>query len=191
MTHHEVLTLLGISGVAATFAGFTGVVAAFGRRAERAWLPEERFRLANLLLLSLGACFLAFLPIVIDSLGLAPSHLWHVAGPVLAIFCAAYAIYVEPRRREVVRSRRSALHPGAVLVIRGCVLGAFSLQLLGVSGVLGARGSGAYVTGLVLLLVPAAIQFTYLVLSSPPSDDAKRGERDVSIAGARRDEEGV
>ena len=63
MHEHTVLVLLGIAGVAATFAGFSGVVAAFGRRAHGEWLPEEHFRLANMLLISLGACLFAFVPL--------------------------------------------------------------------------------------------------------------------------------
>jgi len=60
MHENVVFVLLGIAGVASTFAGFAGVVATFGRRAQGKWLPEERFRLINMIVLSLLlACFLS------------------------------------------------------------------------------------------------------------------------------------
>ena len=58
MTEHAVLALLGIASVATAITGFSGVVAVFGGRADGKWLPAERFRTTNMLVLSLGACLL-------------------------------------------------------------------------------------------------------------------------------------
>jgi len=73
MQEHSVLTLLGISGVGATFAGFSGVVAAFDRRAHGNWHPEERFRLINMVLISLSTCLLALVrenvPVTVEIAG--------------------------------------------------------------------------------------------------------------------------
>jgi hypothetical protein len=55
MDEHIVLTLVTIAGLGATFAGFSGVVAVFDRRAQGEWNPEELFRLTNMLVMSLGA----------------------------------------------------------------------------------------------------------------------------------------
>ena len=41
MDEHVLHILLGFAGVGATFAGFSGVVAVFGRRAHGEWLPED------------------------------------------------------------------------------------------------------------------------------------------------------
>jgi hypothetical protein len=68
---HVLHILLGFAGVGATFAGFSGVVAVFGRRAHGEWLPEDLFRLRNLMFMSLGVCLLAFAPLVLTT--------WHLA----------------------------------------------------------------------------------------------------------------
>src|SRR6267378_35434 len=65
MHENVVFVLLGIADVASTFAGFAGVVATFGRRAQGKWLPEERFRLINIIVLSLVACLFSFVPLLI------------------------------------------------------------------------------------------------------------------------------
>jgi hypothetical protein len=80
MDETTVLTLLGIAGVAATFAGFSGVVAVFGRRAHGEWFLEDRFRLTNMLVTSLGACLLAFIPILGALLQLRGPQLWGMAS---------------------------------------------------------------------------------------------------------------
>src|SRR5882762_1337807 len=64
MDERTVLVLLGIASVAATFAGFSGVVAVFGRRAHGEWFLEDRFRLTNMLVTSLGAGLYAFIPLI-------------------------------------------------------------------------------------------------------------------------------
>ncbi len=63
MNEHAVMTLLGIGSVATAISGFSGVVAAFSGRADGKWLPSERFRTTNMLVLSLGACLLSFVPL--------------------------------------------------------------------------------------------------------------------------------
>ena len=171
MTHHNVLVLLGIAGVAATFTGFTGVVAAFGHRAEGGWRPEEQFRLVNMLCMSLGACLLSFVPLAVDALGLSAARLWTVAGTAMALFCVAYVVYAEPRRRRLARSRPAALHPWVAAIFWACLILAVALQALNAAHVL-EYGAGAFITGLVLLLVPAAIQFAYLVLAPVSADGA-------------------
>ena len=90
MQEHSVLTLLGISGVAATFAGFSGVVAAFDRRAHGNWHPEERFRLINMVVIALSTCLLALTPLTEESLGLSESALWMTASILMGAFCVVY-----------------------------------------------------------------------------------------------------
>ena len=87
MLDNAAFVLLGIAGVASTFTGFAGVVATFGRRGEGQWLPEERFRLINMILLSLVACLLSFVPLIEDLFHLAEVTLWTVASVLLSLFC--------------------------------------------------------------------------------------------------------
>jgi hypothetical protein len=87
MRDNAAFVLLGIAGVASTFAGFAGVVATFGRRAEGQWLPEERFRLINMIVLSLVACLLSFVPLIEDCFTWPKSR----CGRLTAYFSAYFA----------------------------------------------------------------------------------------------------
>ena len=93
MSEHAILTLLGIASVATAITGFSGVVAVFGGRAEGKWSPADRFRTRNMLILSLGACLLSFVPLL-EELFRIPDHLiWITTSSVLILFCVAYFVY--------------------------------------------------------------------------------------------------
>ena len=55
--------LLGLAEVSVAFAGFSGVVAALGRKAE--WTDIERYRFTNLVTVSIATALFSFLPMVI------------------------------------------------------------------------------------------------------------------------------
>jgi hypothetical protein len=172
MLDNAAFVLLGMAGVASTFAGFAGVVATFGRRAEGQWLPEERFRLINMIVLSLVACLLSFVPLIEDLFHLAEVTLWTVDSVLLSLFCTAYVVYVVPQRWRLDQSRHGALRPwmaAALIIAFGF---AIVLQALNATGVLVERGAGPYVAGLSLLLTIAGLQFALLVLT--PSNSTKQ-----------------
>ena len=88
MNEHAVMTLLGIGSVATAISGFSGVVAAFSGRADGKWLPAERFRTTNMLVLSLGACLLSFVPLTEEVLRIPDRVLWMIASLALFGFCS-------------------------------------------------------------------------------------------------------
>jgi hypothetical protein len=83
-----------------------------GRRAQGKWLPEERFRLINMIVLSLVACLFSFVPLIQDLFHLAEVTLWTVANILLSIFCAVYFVYVVPQRWRLNRSRHGRSRHG-------------------------------------------------------------------------------
>lgn len=161
-----VFILLGIAGVASTFAGFAGVVVTFTRRARGEWLPEEHFRLTNMLVLSLGACFFAFVPLMECLFRLPEAALWTVASILQGLFCAVHFAYAMPRRKRLEQSRPWVIRKwmSAVMIIG--MISAFVLQALNAVGAIVERGAGPYVVGLGLLLTISGFQFALLVL--PP-----------------------
>ena len=165
MHENVVFELLGIAGVASTFAGFAGVVATFGRRAQGKWLPEERFRLINMLVLSLAACLLSFVPLIEELFHLAEVALWAGSSILLGTFCAGYCVYVTPQRWRLNQLRQGALRPWMAAVLILAFGFAIVLQALNATGVLVERGAGPFVVGLLLLLMIAAFQFALLVLT--------------------------
>lgn len=165
MTEHAILVLLGIASVATAISGFSGVVAVFGGRAEGKWAPEDRFRTTNMLILSLGAALLSFLPVVEELFAIPDQILWVTASVALFAFCAFYYVYTAIMLRKPSLRRPGALIKWVRVVYFICLALAIVLQVLNVAGVLVARGAAPYVAGLMFVLIPAGLQFAFLVLA--------------------------
>jgi hypothetical protein len=165
MNEHAVMTLLAIASIALAIAGFSGVVAAFGGRAEGKWQPAERFRITNMLVLSMGACLLSLVPLAEESLRIPDRLLWVIASVALLVFCSFYYV------RTVMLLRRPKLRRPGVLVewVRvvyfACLSLAIILQVLNVGGEWIERGPGPFIAGLLLMLIPAGLMFVFLVLT--------------------------
>lgn len=164
MNDHAVMTLLGIASVATAISGFSGVVAVFSGR-DGKWLPAERFRTTNMLILSLGAAVLSFVPLTEELCQMSESLLWVTSSGCLVVFCAFYFV------RTAILLRRPALRAPGVLVqwVRVvyfvCLSLAIALQVINVTEVWVKRGSGPFIGGLMFVLIPAALQFAFLVLT--------------------------
>src|SRR5258706_14434773 len=164
MDERTVLILLGIAGVAATFAGFSGVGAVFGRRAHGEWFLEDRFRLTNMLVTSLGACLFAFLPTVGVLLHRHGSDLWAVASLLMCAYCVAYIMNLIPNWQHLIFKHPGVLSAWASVVVLTSAGVAALVQLLNAISILFHREPGPYILGLLLLLIIAGLQFALLVL---------------------------
>jgi hypothetical protein len=78
----DVLSLLAELAIA--IAGFSGIVAVFGRRSAGKWTPADRARLVGLLTLSLTAALFSVLPLVLLSVPVSDEACWRVLGLLLA-----------------------------------------------------------------------------------------------------------
>jgi hypothetical protein len=164
MDEHVLHILLGFAGVGATFAGFSGVVAVFGRRAHGEWLPEDLFRLRNLMFMSLGVCLLAFAPLVLSSWHFAEARTWALASLLLFMGSIAYLLYARPASLRLRRDRPGLMPTWASAIFIVALSAAAILQFLNVVGLFFERGAGAYLAGLLALLCAAAMQFAFLVI---------------------------
>jgi len=171
MSEHAVMILLGIASVAIAISGFSGVVAVFGGRADGKWSPAERFRTTNMLILSLGACLLSFVPLIEESFQIPDQIFWITASCFLFAFCTFYVIYTIIILRKPNLRRSGGLIMWVRVVYFVCLILASVLQALNVSGVLVKRSSGPFTGGLILMLIPAALQFSFLVLTPLTSTD--------------------
>ena len=164
MDERTVLVLLGIASVAATFAGFSGVVAVFGRRAHGEWFLEDRFRLTNMLVTSLGAGLYAFIPLIEVDLHLHGPSLWTVSSLLLFVYCAAFMVSTLPHWWHLISKHPGVLSvPASYIVYLSSGLAAL-VQLLNAASILFHREPGPYIVGLVFLLVIAGLQFALMVL---------------------------
>jgi hypothetical protein len=161
---HVLHILLGFAGVGATFAGFSGVVAVFGRRAHGEWLPEDLFRLRNLMFMSLSVCLLAFAPLVLITWHVAVAPAWALASLLLGVGSMVYLWYARPASQRLRRDRPGLLPTWASAAFIAALCLAATLQLLNVVGLFFERGAGPYLAGLLLLLCVAAMQFAFLVI---------------------------
>jgi len=161
---HVILTLLGISSVAATFAGFSGVVAVFDRRAHGVWFPEESFRLINMLVISLAACLFSLLPLIEEMFSISEPIRWMTSSAVMGLFSFAQLLYALATRQRLRRSRPGALPGWATVMFIGCLGLTTALQFLNATRLVDDHGPGVYVVGLWLLLLAAGLQFALLVL---------------------------
>ncbi len=158
---------LALGETAAIFAGFSGVVAVFGQRPQGRWFPEDHFRLANMLLTSLGACLLAFVPVMGSLFHVREPAVWATASALMGAFCVAYFLYALPIRIRLHHTRRGVAPLWATLVFVLSLCSAAALQALNAASIAFAREPGPYVAGLLLLLIAAGLQFGLLVLTPP------------------------
>jgi hypothetical protein len=170
MNEHAVMTLLGIGSVATAISGFSGVVAVFGGRADGKWSPGERFRTTNMLILSLGACLLSFVPLTEEMFQIPDQILWVTSSLFLGAFCAFYFVYTIIMRRKLNLHRPGALIEWVRGVYFSCLALAIVLQALNVFGVFVVRGPGPFIGGLIFMLIPAGLQFAFLVLTPLTSE---------------------
>ena len=172
MSEHAVMTLLGIASVAIAVSGFSGVVAVYGGRAEGKWSPEARFRTTNMLILSLGACLLSFVPLTAELFELPDRITWIATSCSLIAFCAFYYVYTVVKLRNPELRRPGVLIRWVMAVYFVCLSLAIVLQVLNVADVLVVRGPAPFIGGLLLVLIPAGLQFAFLVLTPLTSADS-------------------
>jgi len=171
MSDHALTILLGISSVAIAISGFSGVVAVFGGRADGKWSPAERFRTTNMLILSLGACLLSFVPLTEEAFQIPEQALWTTSSFLLFVFCASYFVYTITMLRNPALRRPGGLLIWVRVVYFICLTLAGVLQALNVAGAPVKRGAGPFIAGLLFVLIQAGLQFAFLVLTPLTSAD--------------------
>ena len=88
--------LMTIAQVAVTLAGFCGLVIAMRTTPTARWHARDTWSLAWMLGTSLGALFLALLPLLLESFGLSKGFLWTLATMIMSgamlVFASAMAL---------------------------------------------------------------------------------------------------
>ena len=77
---------IGLAEVGVAIGGFSGVVAVLGARGEGQWTPDDRLRLAFLLVCSMTVVFFSLLPLAMGALHMPPTVVWRVASALLALW---------------------------------------------------------------------------------------------------------
>ncbi len=161
MAYADALSTL--AEVAIAIAGFSGIVAVFGRRSSGHWSTAERTRLIGLLVMSFTAVFFSVAPFVLLSVPVSESTCWRwlsallaasrlVSGAVL-LRVALGALRIPITKRETSLVTSATFIGGDFLV--ALVLGANALAF----GLL-----WPYLAAIVWVLAEAAVIFIRLVI---------------------------
>lgn len=170
MPSTDVLSLL--AELATAIAGFSGIVAVFGRRSAGRWRPAERARLVGLLYTSLVAALFSVLPLVLLSVPVSEPTCWRVLSPLLAASLVRPIVsmlqIISETQITPINERESSIAMSWFLIVgNGC-----AIAVLLVNAIVWSM-AWPYLAGILWALVNAAVLFTRLViipLSSPTSD---------------------
>jgi hypothetical protein len=149
--------------VAIGIAGFSGIVAAVGRRGAGDWTSTDQLRLRVLLTASGFAGAFAFVPFILLDTGLDAHLFWRLGTGAQIAFLIAIPLY---RRRQT--TQLGATYLGGVMPYSYPVFLALYVPTLGIlvfnTAVLGAPWP--YVVGIFLILYTAFHTFVRLLLDS-------------------------
>jgi hypothetical protein len=160
-----------IAELSVAFAGFTGVVVAFGRRPHHQSSEIDAHAFRAMLAASLQALFFSVFPFLLAASGLEGSRLWRTSSALMLVGLAIGAtIDVRFARRA---DRRSWATSDRILqfAIPAVGLAAGVAQLANVAGVV-PTPFAAYLGGLLFFLLFSAVMFVRLVMAS----DSRRVE---------------
>jgi len=147
-------------------AGFTSIVIVFGRR-DGQLHPIDRFRILSALVPSLGASFLALVPVGLELAGLSHSTVWRVSSAVLVAAVASDTMLSESRKRRLSAESIALLSTRLTLFFRLLRLGALLAGLLNATGIVFAPQPGAYFFAVVCPLLLGAVVFVRMMFVRP------------------------
>lgn len=155
-----------LAEIAVGIAGFGTIAIVLGRDPTPG--SPEFYRTSSLFLASLGALFLALLPIGLETAGISEMLLWRVSSASLAAFLVVFSLVtLRLRRRHLER----ALWFGPVVMsIIVLTIGLNLLaQLLNASGLVFAPGPASAFFGVAWLLLYACLVLVRIVFVPPGS----------------------
>jgi hypothetical protein len=149
--------LLGLAQFALALAGFTGVVIAFGWRGGE-WHAADAFRTWRALNSSLGAAFLALVPVALEQLGVHGEPLWRWSSLVICLYTVCWVSLDAPRHWRLRAELRAVIPAWGPRLLYASVAVIFAAQALNGLGLWWAPQPGVYFVGLIVfLLLPALI----------------------------------
>ena len=156
-------TLMAIAQVAATFAGFTGIVIVFGRRAQGDWRYFDQVAIRLLLLGNLGVVFFSFIPDVAAAAHIGNAGSWRVASGLLASYQLGVLCWsAVARRRDIASGSERLPRSGIPILTSGVAIIFFMFAVA--AGLANEWLSFAYLLGLLWMLGISTFIFGVLML---------------------------
>lgn len=164
-----------LAEVAIGLAGF-GTLANVLARDPARWSSADFFRSVAFFMSSLGALFLALLPIGLGTTSLAEAAIWRVTSGLLLVYTVVFSIaLVRLRRRHL--QRELWFGPLLITITWTTTLLNLAAQLANVIGVPWAPAAAAVWFGIVWLLIYASVMLVRIVFLPPPTPDTHREGR--------------
>jgi hypothetical protein len=152
-----------LAEIAVAFAGFSGVVAVFGRSDPANWSFADRMRFRTLIRSSLFAAFFCALPFCLFALHLSEEAVWRTASTFFAVYLI-YAVFLIWRSMsaatpaEVAEISRPALTFLILMNLVGLALNLYNAAALG--------ELGPFLLAVLLLLSESGFLFARMLLLS-------------------------
>lgn len=165
--------LTAIAQLGLGLAGFSGVAIAL-TRGDDGFPRFLRYRLGIMLGTTLGATFLALAPLVLVEFGMGPAASIRTASSLMALFTVGYLAYYVSGTRHIRKTVPEIVSPIAFAVVLAGHGVNLALQIGAVGGFVVARG--AYLAGLMWLLLHGAYQFGRILFIRPQSRAGTTGQ---------------
>ena len=155
--------LLTFAEVSVALAGFIGITAALRMRSGN-WAAWDISSIRFVLEVSLSALFLSVLPGILSNFPMDVSTAWRIAATVLTITLLLLVYFQSQRRRNLAAENPEGRAPLPFLPV---MLAGYMAVTAGIaySALSGIATEGAYLVGVAMLLLAAAIEFLAVVAS--------------------------
>lgn len=156
--------LLAIAQIAVTLAGFSGLVVAIRGAPSSAWHPRDIWSLSWMFGTSLGALFMALLPLLFAFFRLRDGLVWTLASLAMCAFMIVFGVAMALSGRRLTRlghRPRVRYFPMAatfLLLICGCLSG------LGGTGIFPHMTIGFFAFGLIACLLVSALSLVVFLV---------------------------
>jgi hypothetical protein len=146
--------------------GFSGIVAALGRRDSNEWTPLDKRRFFSMVLIGALVVVLSLLPFPLHHAGLQASSLWSWSSGVGAVLILSVAIGVvrtSPGAGPVAMLRDPEVNNAALLLGIVASYGAPLLLVMNAFGLFFDRGFTPYLSAVLLSFLVALVTFVRLL----------------------------
>lgn len=156
-----------LAEVAIGIAGF-GSIAIVLSRDRNSWESADLFRTASLFALSLGALFLALLPIGLAAAQITTEWIWRTSSAVMLFYQVAVLVVMIPSRRRYL-DRRLWFGPIATSLFVTSAVANLLAQTFNVAGALFEPSLACYFFGVVYFLMGGCVMLVRIVFVRPQS----------------------
>ena len=146
--------------------GFSGIVAVFVQRTGD-WTAVDRWRVTNLLAVTLTPAFAAFFAMGMARILVGEEIAWRSGSAFLALVLCLFHYFIPAGRRKLPTEQQHIVSPRAFAFMYGTTLVILAFQAAAAIGLFGSHVFVVFFYGLVTMLLVGALQFMRIILVRP------------------------